>query len=231
MKTALITGANKGIGFAIAKALGTKDWHVVIGARNKERAEVAVAKLREAGVTQVDYLLIDLSHPGTIEQAIKTVESDFSQIDLLVNNAGIPGGHGSSLTEDLDDLQATMQVNFFGTFQLTQGLLPILEKNNGRIVNITIPTAPNPFWNPFAYKSTKAAQNVMMQAFAIDFEKEKKNLEIFSIHPGPTTTDLNGNITAEGFHTPDDVAEKTVAILLDGQSHQGEFLEIYEELK
>ncbi|WP_413538562.1 SDR family NAD(P)-dependent oxidoreductase [Enterococcus malodoratus] len=231
MKTAVITGANKGIGFAIAKSLGIKGWHVIIGARNKERAETAVTKLQEAGVPQVDYVLIDLSNPETIEQAVKTIQQNFSTIDLLVNNAGIPGGHGSSLTESIEDLQTTMQVNFFGTFQLTQGLLPILEKNNGRIVNITIPTEANPFWNPFAYKSTKAAQNVMMQALAIDFEKEHKNLEIFSIHPGPTTTDLNGNITAEGFHTPDDVAEKISDILLDGNSHQGEFLEIYGELK
>lgn len=231
MKTAVITGANKGIGFAIAKSLGIKGWHVIIGARNKERAETAVTKLQEAGVPQVDYVSIDLSDPETIEQAVKTIQQNFSTIDLLVNNAGIPGGHGSSLTESIEDLQTTMQVNFFGTFQLTQGLLPILEKNNGRIVNITIPTEANPFWNPFAYKSTKAAQNVMMQALAIDFEKEHKNLEIFSIHPGPTTTDLNGNITAEGFHTPDDVAEKISDILLDGNSHQGEFLEIYGELK
>ncbi|SET10446.1 NAD(P)-dependent dehydrogenase, short-chain alcohol dehydrogenase family [Enterococcus malodoratus] len=231
MKTAVITGANKGIGFAIAKSLGIKGWHVIIGARNKERAETAVTKLQEAGVPQVDYVLIDLSDPETIEEAVKTIQQDFSTIDLLVNNAGIPGGHGSSLTESIEDLQTTMQVNFFGTFQLTQGLLPILEKNNGRIVNITIPTEANPFWNPFAYKSTKAAQNVMMQALAIDFEKDHKKLEIFSIHLGPTTTDLNGNITAEGFHTPDDVAEKISDILLDGNSHQGEFLEIYGELK
>lgn len=231
MKTALITGANKGIGFAIAKSLGKQGWHVIIGARNKDRAEAAVAQLKEADVGIVDYVLIDLSASETIEQAVKAVQSDFSDIDLLINNAGIPGGHGSSLTESVEDLQATMQVNFFGTFQLTQGLLPILEENHGRIVNITIPTDPNPFWNPFAYKSTKAAQNVMMQALAIDFEKENKNLETFSIHPGPTTTDLNGNITAEGFHTPDDVAEKITAILLDGSTHQGEFLEIYGELK
>lgn len=231
MKTALITGANKGIGFAIAKSLGKQGWHVIIGARIKDRAESAVAQLKEADVEIVDYVLIDLSAPETIEQAVKAVQSDFSDIDLLINNAGIPGGHGSSLTESVEDLQATMQVNFFGTFQLTQGLLPILEENHGRIVNITIPTDPNPFWNPFAYKSTKAAQNVMMQALAIDFEKENKNLETFSIHPGPTTTDLNGNITAEGFHTPDDVAEKITAILLDGSTHQGEFLEIYGELK
>lgn len=231
MKTAVITGANKGIGFAIAKSLGIKGWLVIIGARNKERAETAVTKLQEAGVLHIDYVLIDLSSLETIEEAVKTIQQNFSTIDLLVNNAGIPGGHGSSLKESIEDLQTTMQVNFFGTFQLTQGLLPILEKNNGRIVNITIPTEANPFWNPFAYKSTKAAQNVMMQALAIDFEKEHKNLEIFSIHPGPTTTDLNGNIIAEGFHTPDDVAEKISDILLDGNSHQGEFLEIYGELK
>ncbi|MEG0373292.1 MAG: SDR family NAD(P)-dependent oxidoreductase [Enterococcus sp.] len=230
MKTALITGANKGIGFALAKALGKKEWHIIIGARNEERAKAAVEKLQADGIQQVDSILIDLSDPATITQAINTVKTNFSKLDLLINNAGIPGGHGSSLDESLDNLRATMQVNFFGTFQLTQGLLPVLEKNHGRIVNITIPTTPNPFWNPFAYKATKAAQNIMMQSLAIDFDKEKKDLEIFSVHPGPTTTDLNGNMTAEGFHTADDVAGKITELLLDGISHQGKFLEIYSEL-
>ena len=231
MKTALITGANKGIGYAIAQNLGLKGWHVLIGARNQTRAEAAVNQLHEAGVENADFVLIDLSDPVKINSAIQIINKEFSIIDLLINNAGIPGGHGLSWEEELNDLEATMQVNFFGTFQLTQGLLPILESNHGRIVNITIPTGANPFWNPFAYKSTKAAQNVMMQALAIDFEKENKNLETFSIHPGPTTTDLNGNMTAEGFHTPEDVAEKIAEILLDEQSHQGELLEIYGELK
>ncbi|MFC4772858.1 SDR family NAD(P)-dependent oxidoreductase [Enterococcus hermanniensis] len=231
MKTVLITGANKGIGYAIAQNLGLKGWHVLVGARNQARAEAAVNKLQKIGVAQVDFVLIDLSDPTTISAAIQTINKDFMALDLLINNAGIPGGHGLSWEEELNDLKATMQVNFFGTFQLTQGLLPLLEGNHGRIVNITIPTGANPYWNPFAYKSTKAAQNVMMQAMAIDFEKENKQLETFSIHPGPTTTDLNGNMTAEGFHTPEDVAEKITAILLDEQSHQGAFLEIYGELK
>lgn len=124
-----------------------------------------------------------------------------------------------------------MEVNFFGTFELIKGLLPLLEKNNGRIINITIPTGPNPRWNPSAYKTSKAAQNTLMNTFAIDFEKENKSLEIFSIHPGPTTTDLNGNMSSPGFHTKEEVGKKIKDIIIDDKKHQGEFIEIYPELK
>ncbi|AEV96013.1 SDR family NAD(P)-dependent oxidoreductase [Pediococcus claussenii] len=230
MKTVLITGGNKGIGYSTALALGKQGWHILIGARNEERGLEAIQKLKDAGVKKTDFVQIDLSIPEMIDRATGDIGQRFSQLNLLINNAGVPGAFGPNLEETVDDLRATMDVNFFGTFQLTQGLVPLLEKSHGRIINITIPTGPNPNWNPLSYKSSKAAQNVMMSSLAIDFEKESRNVEIFSIHPGPTTTDLNGNMEGEGFHTADDVAEKIVTIINDGKSHQGEMLEIYGEL-
>jgi NAD(P)-dependent dehydrogenase (short-subunit alcohol dehydrogenase family) len=128
------------------------------------------------------------------------------------------------------ELQAAIQVNLTGTFQVTQGLLPILAHNRGRIINNTVPTNPNKFWNPMIYKATKAAQNVMMESLNIEFEQNNIPVEIYSIHPGPTTTDLNGNMTAPGFHTIDEVAEKFSHILTDGQNHAGELVEIYPTL-
>lgn len=231
MNTVFITGANKGIGFALSKTMAKQGWRVILGARDKAKAESAVSKLKNVGVDNIEYVLVDLEDSDKIEDTLSEIKERFSSINLLINNAGVPGKHETSLNTELTDLKNTMQVNFFGTFQLTQGLLPLLEKNNGRIVNITIPTKANPFWNPFAYKATKAAQNVMMNSLAIDFTKENRTLEIFSIHPGPTTTDLNGNISAEGFHSPEDVAQKMSSIILDGKSHQGEFIEIYNELE
>ena len=231
MKTAFITGGNKGIGFAIAKALGQASWQVVIGVRSIENGETALAELSKAGVTQASFLILDLSRPETVTAAAAQLERKYPDFTLLINNAGIPGHMGSSLDESVDDLRATMDVNFFGTFQLTQLAIPRLNNNHGRIVNITIPTAANPAWNPLAYKASKAAQNVMTDSFAIDLTKAKKNVEIFSIHPGPTTTDLNNNTALPGFHTPDDVAGKIVQIIADGHNHHGEFIEIYPELK
>lgn len=231
MKTALITGGNKGIGFALAKALGAANWQVVLGVRSDTNGQKAVAELAADGI-HASFVILDLSRPDTINDVGKTVVSDYSQLSLLINNAGIPGAMAdSSLTVPEDNLRQTMEVNFFGTFQLTQTLLPVLENNRGRIVNVTIPTVANPNWNPLAYKASKAAQNVMMDSFAIDLKKADKPMSIFSVHPGPTTTDLNGNMTMPGFHTADDVAGKIVAYIEDGADHNGQFIEIYPELK
>ncbi|MFC4760511.1 SDR family NAD(P)-dependent oxidoreductase [Fructobacillus durionis] len=230
MKKALITGANKGIGFAIAKALGNQGWQVLVGARNEGRGIEAVKALKESGVA-ADFVKVDLSAPETLKEAADVIGQKYDSLSLLVNNAGVPGKNELSYDTSVDDLRSTMQVNFFGTFELTQLLLPVLEKNNGRIVNITIPTVANPNWNPFAYKATKAAQNVMKDALAIDFEAQNRSLEIFSIHPGPTTTDLNGNLAVDGFKTADTVGQEIVDVILDGQKHQGDFIELHEELK
>ena len=231
MKTTFITGGNKGIGFALAKSLGQRDWHVVISVRSAENGEKAVADLKTAGIANADFVILDLSKPETICAAIQEVTQKYPDLSLLVNNAGIPGDMGSSLTVTEDDLRQTMEVNFFGTFQLTQGLLPVLEANRGRVINVTIPTAANPVWNPLSYKASKAAQNVMTDSLALDLKKEGKPVSVFSIHPGPTTTDLNGNTKMPGFHSSDKVAEKMTAIIEDGKSHNGEFIEIYSELK
>jgi len=232
MKTALITGGNKGIGFAIANALGQKDWQIVIGVRTEANGQSAMAKLQKVGVTKATFIMLDLSHPDTIEQAVEKIKFQFSDMQLLVNNAGIPGDMGASnLSVKEDNLRQTMEVNFFGTFQLSQMLLPVLEANDGRIINVTIPTDANPVWNPISYKASKATQNVMMDSWAIDFSKNERSIEIFSVHPGPTTTDLNGNTALPGFHTADDVAEKIVDVISDGRSHNGDFIDIYPELK
>ena len=232
MKTALITGGNKGIGFSTAKALGKKGWHVVIGVRSESNVKAALADLQKAGVDDAAFVILDLSQPETINQASETIKNNFSDINLLINNAGIPGNMSdSNLSITEDSLRQTMEVNFFGTFQLSQQLLQVLERNNGRIINITIPTAANPAWNPIAYKASKAAQNVMMDSWAIDFEKIHSSMEIFSVHPGPTTTDLNGNTEMPGFHTADNVAGKITEIIEDNNTHNGEFIEIYSELK
>lgn len=230
MKTVFITGGDKGIGFALAQALGQQGWQVIISSRTTAHGQNAIRALTSAGIEHPTAITLDLNDPTSIMAVIETLSKQAPHLTLLINNAGIPGSQADSLTESIDDLRTTMQVNFFGTTQLTQGLLPQLAKNNGRIINVTIPTAPNPHWNPLAYKASKAAQNVMMQTLALDLQKQHSPVEIFSIHPGPTTTDLNGNTKLPGFHSPANVAKQMGKIIDDGQSHQGQFIEIYPEL-
>ena len=231
-KIALVTGANKGIGFGIAKLLGLSGWKVIIGARNRERAEKAIGELASAGVDAMGWIHIELTDHDSLEQAAREVGERFQGLSLLVNNAGIPGDMSvDSLNTKIGDIRETIEVNFIGTFALTKALLPLLERNNGRIVNITVPTEISPYWHPLAYVASKAAQNAMMGVMATEFEQNNTPVEIFSVHPGPPTTDLNGNMALPGFHDIETVGRKTAELINDGQNHQGEFIELYPIVK
>ncbi len=227
-KVALVTGANKGIGFGIAKHLGLSGWKVVIGARNQERAGKAIEELRKAGADVLGWVHIELTDLDDIAQAAKEVSESYPCLTLLVNNAGIPGDMSvDSLHTEIDDIRKTLDVNFIGTFALTKALQPLLAQNEGRIVNITVPSAISPYWHPLAYVTSKAAQNAMMGVMAMEFQQQGTPVEIFSVHPGPTTTDLNGNMSLPGFHDIETVGKKTAELINDGCNHQGEFIELY----
>ncbi len=231
-KTAFITGANKGIGFGIAKHLGLSGWRIIIGARNQERAEKAIRELTALGIDVPGWVCVELADLASVENAARELNDKYPELALLVNNAGIPGDMGvDSLHTELSDIRATLDVNFVGTFALTKLLMPLLAKNHGRIVNVTVPSEISPYWHPLAYVTSKAAQNAMMGVMAIEFQQHNTPLEIFSVHPGPTTTDLNGNMSLPGFHDIDTVGEKMAELINDGQSHQGEFVELYPIVK
>ena len=231
-KTALITGANKGIGFGIAKHLGLSGWTIIIGARDQERAEQAIDQLKALDIDVAGWVNIELKDGESIKRAADDINKKHPQLSLLINNAGIPGDMSvDSQQTQLSDIEETLQVNFVGTFLLTKAMMPLLEKNNGRIVNITVPSEISPYWHPLAYVTSKAAQNAMMGVMAIECQQKDRKLEIFSVHPGPTTTDLNGNMSLPGFHDIDTVGKKTAELINDGKKHQGEFIELYPIVK
>ena len=227
-KIVFVTGANKGIGFGIAKHLGLSGWRVIVGARNEERAERAIGELTSAGIDVAGWVNIELGDLESIKQAATEVAARFPKLTLLVNNAGIPGDMGvDSLHTEISEIRKTLDVNFIGTFALTKALAPLLAQNSGRIVNITVPSEISPYWHPLAYVASKAAQNAMMGVMAIEFEQSNTPIEIYSVHPGPTTTDLNGNMSLPGFHDIETVGQKTAELINDGRSHHGEFIELY----
>jgi NAD(P)-dependent dehydrogenase (short-subunit alcohol dehydrogenase family) len=231
-KTAFVTGANKGIGFGIAKHLGLNGWKVIIGARDGQRAEKAISELKSAGVDVLGWVNIELKDISSIEKAAKEISERFPALNLLVNNAGIPGDMSvDSEHTEISVIKETLDVNFIGTFALTKALIPLIAGNGGRIVNVTVPSEISPYWHPLAYVASKAAQNAMMGVMAIEFQQSKTPVEIFSVHPGPTTTDLNGNMSLPGFHDIETVGEKFAELINDGQNHQGEFIELYPIVK
>ena len=239
-KIVLVTGANKGIGFGIAKHLGLSGWQVVIGARDEQRATKAIDELKAAGIEVLGWVNIELKDLDGIERAAEEINEKYPELTLLVNNAGIPGDMSvDSEHTEISIIRETLDVNFIGTFALTKALIPLIAKNSGRIANITVPSEISPYWHPLAYVASKAAQNAMMGVMAIEFEQrtnadgfgQEKPVEIFSVHPGPTTTDLNGNMALPGFHDIETVGQKFAELINDGQNHQGEFIELYPIVK
>lgn len=231
-KTVFITGANKGIGFGIAKHLGLCGWKVIIGARNERRAEKAIDELKSQGIDVLGWVNIELKDLDGIDKAAKEIAERYPELSLLVNNAGIPGDMSvDSQHTEINVIQETLDVNFVGTFALTKALIPLLSKNCGRIANITVPSEISPYWHPLAYVASKAAQNAMMGVMAIEFQQSGTPLEVFSVHPGPTTTDLNGNMSLPGFHDIETIGQKFAELICDGKNHQGEFIELYPIVK
>ena len=231
-KTVFVTGANKGIGFGIAKHLGLSSWKVIIGARDEQRATKAVNELKAQGIDVLGWVNVELNDLDSIERAAKEISEKYPELTLLVNNAGIPGDMSvDSEHTEINVIRETLNVNFVGTFALTKALIPLIAKNNGRIANITVPSEISPYWHPLAYVASKAAQNAMMGVMAIEFQQAGTPVEIFSVHPGPTTTDLNGNMALPGFHDIETVGRKFAGLINDGQCHQGEFIELYPIVK
>ena len=238
-KIVLVTGANKGIGFGIAKHLGLSGWQVIIGARDEQRATKAIGELKAQGIDVLGWVSIELKDLAGIERAAKEINERFPELSLLVNNAGIPGDMSvDSEHTEISVIKETLDVNFIGTFALTKALIPLIAKNEGRIANVTVPSEISPYWHPLAYVASKAAQNAMMGVMAVEFRGTtneeggtRKAVETFSVHPGPTTTDLNGNMSLPGFHDIETVGQKFAELINDGQSHQGEFIELYPIVK
>ena len=196
--------------------------------RNNERAEEAVKALKAEGVDVIGWQYVNLSDNKSLEQTAKEVKEKYHDLALLVNNAGISGDmEVASYDSAMQDVTDTIQVNYIGTFCLTKALVPLLAANKGRIVNITVPSEVSPYWHPMAYVASKAAQNAMTSIMAMEFEKNNLPVEIFNIHPGATTTDLNNHYTGPGSHSIDVVSEKIAEVINDGKKHQGEFIELY----
>jgi NAD(P)-dependent dehydrogenase (short-subunit alcohol dehydrogenase family) len=201
MKTALITGANKGIGLETAKQLLQAGFKVFIGSRDDDRGQGAVNELRSAGHEHVEILKIDVTDQDSVQQAAQELSSKISQLDVLINNAGIAGDFpqdASNVTQQ--NIRKVFETNFFGVIQTTQAFLPLLRKsNNPRIVNVSsdlgsLGSHSDPSYEHYdtkltAYCSSKTALNAYTVMLA--YELRDTNFKVNSVNPGYTKTDFN----------------------------------------
>ncbi|HLV97230.1 MAG TPA: SDR family oxidoreductase [Ktedonobacterales bacterium] len=207
---ALITGANKGIGFEIARQLGAKDIIVLVGARDQVRGDEAAQKLRSEGI-EARALHLDVTDQAMIEAAAAFIEETYGKLDILVNNAGIslPAGRVPPSELDVEVLKQTYETNVFGVFAVTRTMLPLLRRSEaGRIVNLSssvgslaLQSDPTSIYGQMppllAYSSSKTAINAITVFFAK--ELRQTSIKVNAISPGYVATDLNDH---SGFLTP-----------------------------
>ena len=215
-KVALITGANKGIGFEISRQLAAKGITVVAGARSEDSGRTASNRLRDAGM-DVHFQLIDVTDEGSISSAVANIREKFNHLDILVNNAGIMVDDQEKTIIDLnlDTLTKTLVTNAFGPFLLCQTCIPQMKKNNyGRIVNIasTLGSLTNitDHESPYggveapAYRISKTLLNAITALFAKI--TRGSNILVNSACPGWVKTDIGGKhaplSVAQGADTP-----------------------------
>jgi NAD(P)-dependent dehydrogenase (short-subunit alcohol dehydrogenase family) len=231
-KVALITGANKGIGFEITRQLGRAGMTVLLGARNSAQGEASAAILRAEGI-DVDTIELDLLKEATISAAAEWIASQYGRLDVLVNNAGIvDGDDGPPGRAELDAVRRVFDVNFFGTLAVTKAMLPLIRKAKaGRIVSLSSGLASltlnsDPGWAFASYKmlgycASKAAVNMMTVQLA--YELRDTAIKVNVVNPGFTATDMNGH---HGTQTVQEGAAEAVRVaLLTDDGPTGRFTE------
>jgi len=203
-KSALVTGANKGIGNEVAGRLASLGFKVWLGARDAERGTTAASALVAEGL-DVEWLPIDVSSDKSVEAAAKAVRAKGIGLDVLINNAGIAIGYGLDLPpsrESIADIEAMYDVNVFGPIRVTQAFLPLLlAAPAARIVMVSSsraslgraldPTSEGYAVNIMGYASSKTALNAVTVAFAK--ELAPFGVKVNAAAPGYTATDLNGH--------------------------------------
>ena len=199
---ALITGANKGIGFETAKQLGRQGIHVIVGARDKARGEEAVQRLAALDV-QGSFVELDVTDEESVGRAAQSIAETFGRLDILINNAGILGGNANKPSDTVLAVMRTVyNTNVFGVVAVTKAMLPLLRKSRaGRIVfvssglgSITQASDRNDKFfqfNNLPYQSSKAAVN----AITVEFSKElaETTIKVNAADPGFTATDFNNH--------------------------------------
>jgi len=192
MKTVLITGANKGIGYEVARQLAGKEFHVFIGARNRDAGRKAADEIAKAG-KKASFLKIDVADNASATAAARKFAKAADHLDVLVNNAGIIVDGDTGILEISDELlRKTLETNTLGALRVTSAFVPFLRKSKApRVINVSSGggqlTGGADGWSP-AYCISKTALNGVTSQLATALPKFAVN----SVCPGWVRTDMGG---------------------------------------
>lgn len=187
-QTVLITGATSGIGKATAELLASKGFRLILCGRRTERLNELSAQLNQQ--TEVQTLQFDVRDRDEISNAISTLPNKFSQIDILINNAGNAHGLDPIQTGNLDDWDAMMDINVKGLLYVSKAIIPqMIERNNGFIVNIGSTAGKEVYPSGNVYCASKHAVNALNKGMRIDLNKH--NIRVSAVHPGLVETEFS----------------------------------------
>ena len=218
---ALITGANKGIGFETARQLGARGVTVLAGARDEARGRQAEQALRAAladhGGAEARFVRLDVTDAKSAQEAADWIDREYGHLDILVNNAAIAVGGGPPSQTDLDAMREVYETNVFGVIAVTNAMLPLLRRapaarivnvssEVGSIASMTDPASPlGQMPASLAYPSSKSALNMVTAVYAKELRDTP--VKVNAANPGYTATDLNGH---SGFRSAAEGAEASV---------------------
>ena len=223
MKSALVTGANKGIGLEVAKLLAQHGFFVYIGSRTLKNGQAAVAQLQAAGLINLEAVQLDVTQPDSIRAARAAIGAKTPVLDVLVNNAGISGDLAQSARDTtLDQYQAVFATNVFGVAGVTQAFLDLLEQSpQPRIVNVSSAMASLTLFADFenansayrvpVYQASKTALN--MYTLNLAYELRDTPFKVNAVCPGYTQTDFTGH---QGTSTVEEAGQRIVKYALLG---------------
>lgn len=202
--TALVTGASKGIGAAIARRLARAGYHVILAARSASALETVAADCESARVVETD--LLDTAALGALARSIAHHEG---RLDLLIHNAGV--AHVAPLTEMSETaFESTWALNVRAPWLLTRELSPLLLESRGTLVAILSIAARRVFPGWGAYCASKSALEALVKTWHLEFQNS--GVRVLSLFPGATDSDIwnsagMADVNREGMVTPDEVAE------------------------
>lgn len=206
-RVAVVTGANRGIGFETCRQLANKEIRVILTSRDEAKGKAAVEKLQAEGL-DVSYYPLDVTNSDSVQRLAQFIKSEYGQLDILVNNAGVLIDSSDSLLHsELETLRETMDTNLTGPLLLCQALIPLMQHNYGRVVNVSSGagqlsdmTSGYP-----AYRISKTALNALTRIIA--YELQGTNILVNALCPGWVKTDMGG---ANASRTPEEAADTIV---------------------
>ncbi|MBS0239733.1 MAG: SDR family NAD(P)-dependent oxidoreductase [Proteobacteria bacterium] len=233
-KTALVTGANRGIGFEIARQLSLLGFSILAGVRSREKVVTAVDDFKKAGV-DVKPVILDMANSGRLLDALTEIELTHAPIDVLVNNAAIlidgPGGFNSSLFDMTDDVfRRTWETNVLGPSITMRALMPgMLTRGFGRVVNMSsLAGQLNNMGKGYpAYRVSKAALNALTRIAAAEAAASGTDVKVNACSPGWVRTSMGGK---DAPRSPGKGAETAVWLAtIDSDGPNGGFFQDKEQ--